>query len=269
MAPLTADPTSCCFPKVLVWNPYWWAKDQCGERPACPGCGNNLTFNGHHQKRMLMHSMESTWCVGPRFKCETAGCSSIKPGSHSRTWFAWDDEIRNGLPVGIQHMFPFQVEHMAIVECKAIDELVTMVIDGLSVSSFKTMMRERAITCALAIEEARKTRLLAAKSANQSPFCDNPNVVLQDFLAIDDPMGFDMWIPGNNFWHRLLKQQLEMRVGFWGRQIQRTDGLILKGDHSRKTAKLIRIKGVRIFKAVYTLMNEHGQVMMGPSTLNP
>jgi len=44
-------------------------------------------------------------------------------------------------------------------------------------------------------------------------------------------------------------------------EVMMIDGLVLKGDHSRKAAKLIKIKGVRLFKSIYTLMNGDGQVM--------
>lgn len=43
--------------------------------------------------------------------------------------------------------------------------------------------------------------------------------------------------------------------------MQIINGDVLCGDHSRKTAKFIRLKGVRIFKALYTLMNGYGQVV--------
>lgn len=45
------------------------------------------------------------------------------------------------------------------------------------------------------------------------------------------------------------------------RELQIIDGRVLSGDHSRKTAKFIRLQGVRLFKAVYTLMNEYGQIV--------
>lgn len=83
---------------------------------------------------------------------------------------------------------------------------------------------------------------------------------ITDFLLIGDKKGFNLWVPRVNFWHRMLAKALGAQMGLWEKELMMMDGTVLKADHSRKAAKLIRIKGVRLFKAIYTLMNGEGQV---------
>jgi len=171
------------------------------------------------------------------------------------------------LPIRIQHMFQFDVEHRALVETKVVEELVVLVLSGLSVSGFKNMMKERATQHYLGLEEAWKSGLVAAKFQKKPPFTGNGRVQIQDFLLIGDEQGYNLWIPGEKFWHRMLAKALGEQRALWEKEVMMIDGLVLKGDHSRKAAKLIKIKGVRLFKAIYTLMNGDGQVM-SPRILN-
>jgi hypothetical protein len=158
-------------------------------------------------------------------------------------------------------MFPFDVQHSALVETKILEELVVLVLSGLSVSGFKKMMGERAMQRYLALEEAWKSGLVAAKFEKKPPFAGNNKVKIKDFLSIDNNKGYNLWIPGVNFWHRMLAITLGKQKDLWEKEVMMIDGLVLKGDHSRKAAKLIKIKGVRLFKSIYTLMNGDGQVM--------
>ena len=82
---------------------------------------------------------------------------------------------------------------------------------------------------------------------------------ITDFLLIGDKKGFNLWVPRVNFWHRMLAKALGAQMGLWEKELMMMDGTVLKADHSRKAAKLIRIKGVRLFKAIYTLMNGEGR----------
>jgi hypothetical protein len=261
MMPLKSEPSACHLPRLYIWNPWSWGKEECGEIPYCPACGKELKKHGSVRKRMLVESMQVSWCMTPRFICN--GCTSCKDGAKSRTWNGWDPDIRKGLPSGIQYMFPYDVQHRALVDVKLTNELVVMALNDTSVSAFTRIIDERAKNVFLYAEAAWKERLAAAKTANpqQSPFLDDPEVPLRDFGSFNDRKGYDGWCPKKNFWHRLLRKQTDAFQEQWTRELQLIDGTIFKGDHSRKTAKLIRIKGTRIFKSIYTLMNEYHQIL--------
>ena len=160
-------------------------------------------------------------------------------------------------------MFPYDVQHRALVDVNITNELVVMALNDTSVATFTRIIEERAQSRFLNAESAWKERLAAAKTANpqQSPFLDDPGVPLRDFGSFNDRQGYDAWCPKANFWRRLLRKQIDAFQEQWRRELQLTDGNIFKGDHSRKTAKLIRIKGARLFKSIYTLMNEFHQII--------
>jgi hypothetical protein len=185
-------------------------------------------------------------------------------GAKSRTWNGWDPEIRRDLPSGIQHMFPYDNQHQALVDVRLTNELVVLALDDTSVATFTRIIQERAQNAFQSSELAWKERLAAAKTANpqQSPFLGNPKVQLHDFGSFNDRKGYDCWCPKANFWRRLLRKQTDASQEQWTRELQLIDGNIFKGDHSRKTAKLIRIKGTRLFKSIYTLMNEYHQILV-------
>ena len=263
MLPLEAVPDKCYYPTIFFFLPWYWAREQCGDAPMCPACGGSkrLVSKGYVQKRMLTHSLESTWCVTKRFTC--SGCASCKDGSSSATWSGWDVEIRKNLPSGIQSMFPYHLEHRALVHVDLVSELATLVLDQTSVSACTRLYKERARSVFYGREAAWKQMLCAAMGVQppQPPFDAQEAPALKDFGDFTDTNGYNGWDPDYGFWNRMLKAELERNKDLWTRSMQLVGGSIFKGDHSRKTAKLIRLKGVSIFKAVYTLMNEFNEIV--------
>jgi len=268
---LELTPDNCYLPTVFFWLPWLWARDQCGHAPSCPECSKELQHWGFTRKRVLTFDMTSTWCISKRFICHN--CTSCQAGTSSRVWQGWDPKIREGLPSGIQSIFAFHVERKALIDVRLTDELTCLVLNRTSIAAYASLLQERAMRVYLSLEVDWKLRLFAAKSARppQHPFEDKVNAdgpgnppplppQVVDFSDFGDESGYCGWYPKQKMLQRLLRAELERLEKLWTREIQMVGGQILKGDHSRKTAKLIRLKGTRVFKAVYSLMNEYNQI---------
>ncbi len=53
---------------------------------------------------------------------------------------------------------------------------------------------------------------------------------------------------------------IESHMPYYTKRMQMIDGITLSGDHSFKVAKVMSLGGAKPFAAMYTLMNEYGQV---------
>jgi hypothetical protein len=208
-------------------------------------------------------SMATTFCVTPRFICHNRNCGSCRQDAHSSTWNGWDQQIRNQLPSGIQRMFPYQFEHRALVAESIINELLLTSVLGTSVAEQAALYKQRALDLFRASEVAWKERLAAAKSSNppQAPFDGGKTPLIKDCSEFDDPKGNNGWVPKKNFFRRLLQKELRRTNELHTRLIQLVGGIILKGDHSRKTAKFIRIRNDRVYKSVWSMMNEYNEIV--------
>jgi hypothetical protein len=209
MGHLENEPSACYLTNLLIWNPWSWNKAGSGAMPNCPDCGEQLNKHGSVRKRMLVASMEVSWCMTPRFICH--GCEGCKNGAKSQTFNDWDPEIRKDLPSGIQHVFCYDVQHCALVDTKLTNELVVMALNNTSVAAFTRIIEERAQSCFFNSELAWEERLAAAKIAEpqHSPFLENPGVFVQDFGRFGDRKGYDGWCPKQNFWHRMLRKHTD------------------------------------------------------------
>jgi hypothetical protein len=97
-----------------------------------------------------------------------------------------------------------------------------------------------------------KAGLVAAKESvpPQSPFTADCSLAFKDFITFQDHTGYDGWTGKANFWRRLCSEAQARKLPHQLRSLHMVDGEILKGDHSRKTDKYIRLSG----KSIYTVM---------------
>jgi hypothetical protein len=58
----------------------------------------------------------------------------------------------------------------------------------------------------------------------------------------------------------LLEEDNERLEELRTRQMQILSGVVLKGDHSRKLTKQIKILGTQVFKSTFSIMNEFNQI---------
>jgi hypothetical protein len=201
MLPLETSPSKYYLPFIFLWDPWSFARKECGASPNCPECGKVLERKGFTTKRILRLDMQNGVAVTRRFKCE--GCSSCKTGKESKTFAGWDPKIRAGLPTRLQHAFEYRYEHRALVDTKLIEELSYLSLNNLPVATYARMLKERAVGVYHRKECAWKEGLAAAKTANppQSPFHQGP-VKLIDFGEFGDKKGYNWWVPEAGFWRR-------------------------------------------------------------------
>ena len=54
---------------------------------------------------------------------------------------------------------------------------------------------------------------------------------------------------------------IESRIDYHTKRQQLVDGMAISANHSFKVAKMILLNGMKVYDAMYIMMNEYGQVM--------
>jgi len=266
MSTLETVPASLCKPTLWYWDPWTWAREQCGKAPHCPCCGDDKVLNskGFTYKRALMLGMENTYVVARRFECH--GCKGAKEKANgekcaTKTFFGWDPEIVCNLPCGVRDMFKWRLEHRALVDFRLIEELMFSTDHGMTANTFAEMVKERAVAVFLRLELGWKQRLAAHKEARIPPFQGAEGPQISDMPEFDSKFGYNGWAPGAGFWRNIAdavnSEKLEVRE----KQMSMSGGQILHADHVRKPAKVIKLGHDRIYKGFYNVTNEHGQII--------
>mmetsp|Transcript_32691 Transcript_32691/g.83673 ORF Transcript_32691/g.83673 Transcript_32691/m.83673 type:complete len:1417 (-) Transcript_32691:210-4460(-) len=259
-------------PNVIVWNPWFSDRKVCGEAPMCPAClsatparKKQLSSKGYTWKRVLTLEMTVTVMVTKRFECQD--CADAKKRSDgttckTKTFSGWDSTIIADLPSGIRDKFQYRNEHRALVDRALLDELMYLTDHGFTVESFAQMVRERGVAVYHKRELAYKQRLAALRENGAPPFHIErdkwPDIV--DLLPYNSKDGYNLWTPQGGFWRRMMDKINEEKLPLREKAMSTLGGKVLKFDHVRKPAKVIKVLNQRVFKSFYNATNEYGQL---------
>ena len=210
--------------------------------------------------RRVVDLAESYWLVCKRYTCKT--CKRLHEVDSTRRYsFAmWDPLVLAKYHGDITERLDVLFTH----KCAVSQALADYIEDhATTAASFAAMHKYICANHHRACDRARLRYGLEVQRWNRN--AKALNIALADFEPwgeFNDREGWSGYVPCAAYFVAVFLQAAEEKGDFMRKCIQMVDANILSGDASMKVPKLIRIDSATQYKKfLYTLMNEHGQIV--------
>lgn len=158
----------------------------------------------------------------------------------------------------------YDLSHRGGISWSLLEDLRSEMMQALSVSGFRESMLEKAKTYhfRLASEWRSYVDSLSSHTAPYMLFVPPSELseMKSSYFHEFDSKEYGQPMPSVSYLISRVIRLMESDAEYQMKKMQMVDGEHLSGDHSFKLAKCILSNGSKAFTAMYTLMNEYGQV---------
>ena len=258
-----------CLPDLFVWWPEAKYQGQvyAGNRPCCKWHGK--TDCGRH----------NGWMPSPRHACANNRVVAVQgrryycaerkeAGEHPFGFTSIDPDVIARGPEYIQLMwqqFGFDFSHRAGISNEMLHHMRSDLIQGLGINPFRQSHLEgiQRYHFGVGAKYRAYVDILDEKAKSGGSLFVTRDAVkarMVDFPAYNSD-AYHQSIPSNAYLIERVVRLMETDADYTRRRMQMVDGEHLSGDHSFKLAKTIYSDGGKPFAAMYSIMNEFGQVV--------
>ena len=257
-----------CLPNTFVWFPEaQWPDLQPGAKLPCKWHGTTDCVENQGWVRRPRHGYSSHRTIAIIGRCYKCNIKEKENADTSR-FQSTDKEVICQLNDYVRTMWRrhgFDISHRAAIKIEMLDNLRSNLSQGLGVNPFRRSLLEshqRYYFDQSVLWRSYVDSLEMVLRAGSSVFI-NPTVVRQsrvDFPYFDSEMYHDS-LPTNAYMIERVIKVIEEDADYSRRRMQMLDGEHLSGDHSFKIAKCILAGKSKTFTAMYSIMNEFGQIV--------
>lgn len=200
--------------------------------------------------------------LGERYSvvCRSYACNKCGGGFQG-----YDRGVLEKLPLYIRSQFPFVVHKKVVLDNTLVDMLCRQVVKKQSVADFRKLVSElgylkywRTVHEYVSLELSKRGREENTWRLGIGP---DPNRAVPEFGYFDDRDGYRGQVPSQYILKRTFIQKQAKSATLKTRSVMGLTGKILCGDHTFQVAKVPFAGHQRMFEAMYSIMNEHGQVI--------
>ena len=254
-----------CLPTTYFWVPelVYPMIYQSNGRPPCKFHGTYSCVQKNGWVLSPRHCYDATGVtalIGKKYYCSARKQARTKPWNFR----GYDQAVIENSPDYVQAIWKaegFSISHRGAVAWKVLESMNSCLMNGIGVSGyhatlvenykkehFRSFQKWRAY-----VDHVRTNRPVMATLKSVTELI---NTSFPEF----DSFQFGGRKPTSAYLLSRVILLIESSIPYYEKRIQMIDGKSLSGDHSFKVAKLIALGGARIYTAMYTMMNEYGQV---------
>ena len=246
--------------KIFIWFPLYFFTHLLGpddfpcKDSKCTGHAVRRSENVHGI-RLVTEPSGQYYIVSSSLKCSDKSCK------HNKSyWAAFNKEYLTLLPPLIKSIFPAHLTHKKAICNSAVDQLLTGTRSPSSLASdFEMAANSRYERLHLQyLELVKLARVQHAKMVKLGSIDALPSVIPQ-FSSYDDHQGYCGATMSMRYVCELLKAVFVEHKPYLVALVKGVFGTVLRGDHTRKVAKKVQIKGGAVWS--YALMNEDQKIL--------
>lgn len=256
------------YPHILVWFPEaLHQRYYPTARPPCKwhGCHECVTIEGWVSSPRHCYGLDRVHAlIGKRYKCKR------KERAGDECYFrGYDQGVISNSPDYIKMLWKkvgYDISHRSAIAWNVLETLQAQMLQSLSVSGFRRHLLEAAKNYHMRLSIQWRSyvdSLTTLKSRTPYLYFVTPQQIKskKQYLHEFDSKEYGQTIPSLKLLMSRVLLLLEREAEYWNKRMQGTDGKHLSGDHSFKLAKCVLSNRSKPFTAMYTLMNEFGQVV--------
>ena len=251
------SPEDFVCPPVMLWAPELqfpdWYPDQ---RPMCPY--HRSTQCVHHNGwtnyfRRCYDENSVTALIGREYLCK-----NNQEKGQPCVFYSYSGPVMALAPLHVQAQwrdYGFRITYRGAVRWKVIEQMKSQLAHGISANGFRDSIAER------------YSQSYGRQRAKWVSYSTLPRVLavgqrkVQPLFAFDDRRS-EMTVPSLNFLIKVVLEEMESRMPFYNKKMTMNGGQFLSGDHFMKIGKIILLNGEKPFTALYSVMNEFGQILL-------
>jgi hypothetical protein len=260
------------YPHIRVWLPEGVHKRYYpSARPPCKwhGCFGCVRIRGwvknprHCFADNRIHAL-----MGKRYECRVRKKMNNKPYGFR----GYDRDVLSKSQDYIKMLWRkvgYDVSHRAAISWNVLERLQSDMIQSLSVNGFRESFYEAAKRYHLrqsiqwrSYVDSLGTHLESTPYLNLFNASPQQQIAMQQYFHDYSSKEYGQTIPSISYLISRVMLLMESEADYWNKKMQFVDGKHLSGDHSFKLTKCVLSgRKSKPFTAMYTLMNEFGQVV--------